>query len=225
MPIPNLQSIVHERLKDLRLKPVTAAREAGLNRNFIYDILRGKKDDVRGANLVKLSEVLLLDPGKFAQGIAEPVPGSPKIGEPAEPHDEVPSDRGVPVRGAVAGALAHSFRFTGETVEFVPWPPALIGTKGLYAIFVARNSMAPEHKEGELRFVNPNRPPRPGDTVVVTARTHAEAKPEAYLGHLVARDAKAATIAKINPKATVRFDAKFVEAVEKVMTVNELFGA
>lgn len=46
-------------------------------------------------------------------------------------------------------------------------PPNLLGVDGAYAALVADNSMSPRVRPGDTVFVNPSKPPRPGDLVMV----------------------------------------------------------
>lgn len=48
-------------------------------------------------------------------------------------------------------------------------PPNLLGVEGAYAALVADNSMSPRVRPGDIVFVNPTKPPRPGDLVMVAA--------------------------------------------------------
>lgn len=45
-------------------------------------------------------------------------------------------------------------------------PPNLIGVEEAYAALVADNSMSPRVRPGDTIFVNPTKPPRPGDLVM-----------------------------------------------------------
>lgn len=51
----DLKTVVKRRLSQIDKNPFEAARDGGLERNFVNDILNGKKSSVRGANLQKLA--------------------------------------------------------------------------------------------------------------------------------------------------------------------------
>ncbi len=55
---PTLRERVADRLAELGRNPFAAAKQGGLERSFINDILNGKKTSVRGANLGKLALAL-----------------------------------------------------------------------------------------------------------------------------------------------------------------------
>lgn len=130
----------------------------------------------------------------------------------------------IEVRGTAAGSFADSFRFEGGVVDRVPRPAALAHAREIYAIEVVGTSMAPEHKPGDLRLVDPRRHPREGDSVIVHARYSAGQPAQWFIGHFVSRNAKIVAIRKLNPAATVKFEAQYVEAVHKVLTTNEMLG-
>lgn len=139
------------------------------------------------------------------------------------PRLALPSD--VPVYGTVAGSLAKgAFLFEGGVIEFVRRPPALMGSKAVYALYVEGSSMTPEHNPGDLRFIHTTRPPRVGDSVAVQVQSSPEGDVEGYIGHFVRKTPTSLIIGKLNPRAEVAIKLDYVKAVHKVLTVNELFG-
>lgn len=131
----------------------------------------------------------------------------------------------LPVMGTAAGSHARgAFQFEGGVIDYVRRPPALAGSKSAYALYIEGTSMEPEHRQGDLRFVHPDRPPRIGDSVVVQSRHNDLDGIEATIGHLIGRTATTVRIGKLNPVATVEIPRVFVVAVHKVLTVNDLFG-
>ncbi len=103
-------------------------------------------------------------------------------------------------------------------------PAALSGSRQLYAIYVSGSSMAPMHGHGELRFVDPARPARPGDTVVVQTRPSSETGGETLLKIFVGRKDDKTVLRQLNPEATVEIPNRHVVSVHRVLTTNELFG-
>lgn len=130
--------------------------------------------------------------------------------------------RDLPVYGTAAGSHDRgAFQLVGGVVDYVMRPPALMGARNAYALYVENDSMAPEHNHGDLRFIHPDRPVRPGDSVIVQTQD-PDGAIAATIGHLVRRSRHAVTIGKLNPPAEIELDA--VTAVHKVLTTNELFG-
>lgn len=66
-----LKEIVSMRLAELKRNAFEAARVGGLERSYVNDILIGKKNSVRGNNLVKLAKALDME-------ISDLVPNRPK---------------------------------------------------------------------------------------------------------------------------------------------------
>lgn len=63
-----LKSVVSRRLSQIGKNPFEAARDGGLERNFVNDILNGKKQSVRGDNLAKLARGLEATPAEVLSG-------------------------------------------------------------------------------------------------------------------------------------------------------------
>lgn len=131
----------------------------------------------------------------------------------------------VPVLGTAAGShLRGAFQLTSDPVDWVRRPPALLGARDIYALYVEGDSMDPQYPAGTLIFVNPHKPPGFGDPVVIQSRNHQEGEIEATLGILSARSEKVITIKKRNPDAVVEVSRQYVLHIHKVLTTNELFG-
>ena len=64
----NLKTVVTRRLKQIGKNPFEAARDGGLERNFVNDILNDKKMSVRGDNLAKLARGLDATPAEVLSG-------------------------------------------------------------------------------------------------------------------------------------------------------------
>lgn len=64
----SLKEIVKRRLEETGQNPFEAARRGNLERVFVSDIITGKKQSVRGANLEKLAKALLCDPADLVTG-------------------------------------------------------------------------------------------------------------------------------------------------------------
>jgi SOS-response transcriptional repressor LexA len=106
-----LSELVNERLTAINLGPVEAATRVGLERNFIADIVAGKKKSVRGANLIKLASALDCSVAYLTGESADPEAGTVEV---------IPSDRefrAVPVVGMVE---AGTFREVDEFGDLQP---------------------------------------------------------------------------------------------------------
>lgn len=153
----------------------------------------------------------------------EPEPGDVRPADvPAPVLSELRND--VPVMGTAAAAAIGGFKISTTMVHVVPRPRGIMSARDIYALFVVGSSMEPAHPAGDLRYINPHRPYKPGDSVVVRTRTHEGADEVAYLGIFVSEDEAGVKLKKLNPPATVTHKREFVTAVHKVMTMNELMG-
>lgn len=222
-----------ERMEAMGKSPRSLSLAVSKSPDTVRDILRGKTETPRGTTLAALaaaldvsSEWLLgLDdsPAPKAGGNADKANGGEKQLPVLQPRTTMPTD--VPVRGTVAGSFAKgAFQLTEDPVDWVRRPPALTGARDIYAVFIEGTSMIPEHRPGDLRFVNPHRPPRVGDSVIVQSRTHENAHIEATIGHLHRVTATHLEIGKLNPVSEVKISRDMVIAVHKVLTMNDLFG-
>lgn len=163
----------------------------------------------------------------YGEGDA-PEPQTTIVSKDLRPAIVPPPSRGamandVPVMGTAAGSFAGAFQLAG-IIDYVRRPPGLTQARDIYAIFVEGSSMEPEHRPGELRFVNPHRKVRIGDSVVVQTKHHEADEVQAYIAHYLKETARQITVGKLNPKASIEFERKFVVSVHKVLTMNELFG-
>lgn len=225
-----LKLLIEKRLQALGKTARAASLEVGGPDGFLKGIL--KQPDSHHPRIDTLTriaqaiELPLEDVLEAAQGSA--MRGDVKIA-PASLFPEAATGlmpRDVPVLGTAAGSAigGYDFRFEGGVIDYVRRPPALVGAKDIYAIFVTGSSMDPEHRAGDLRFVNPHRPPALGDTVIIQVRTRDEGETEAYIKRLVRRTGDRIMAAQLNPEATIEFKAPTVVAIHKVLSLNELFG-
>lgn len=106
----DLKDLVAERMEQLgNPSPFTLAREHGLERGFINDILIGKKKRV--LDFSKLAAALQLDPGAMAQGKIVPA------------WSDADGEKTVPLVGYVgAGAEAHFYAVSQGELDRVPAP-------------------------------------------------------------------------------------------------------
>lgn len=227
----SLAERIQSRLDALGKTASGASQEAELNAGYIADIVKGKAKNPRSDTMAKIAKVLETTPEWLSLGDGEPAPpplqerptSNLRMASVTVPQrSELPRD--VPVRGTAAGSLGGSFQITSEDIDYVARPPALHSVKGLYALYVEGESMAPAHNAGDLRFVHPHKPPAIGDTVIITAKYTENGPYESFIKTLERRSASKIVVSQLNPKATIEFDTRFVSSMHKVMTMNDLFG-
>ena len=136
--------------------------------------------------------------------------------------------KNFPVRGIALGGESGggedggAFTFNGSEIDIVRRPLALIGVDNAFAVYVAGDSMAPRFEPGELLFVHPGRPPKPGDDVLVELHGKDGEPGACYLKRLARRAGGKVVLAQFNPPREIRIDAKKVRAIHKVLTRAEL---
>lgn len=222
-----LKTRIQERLEQLGKTPRAVSLAIGPSPDAVRNILRGKSESPRADTLERLAAALETTP-QWLMG-SDNSPTAPRrevrASNSALPSRvDLPAD--IPVMGTVAGSLAQgAFQMEGGVIDYVRRPPALSGARDIYAVFVEGMSMEPEHRHGDLRFVNPHRPPRIGDSIIVQSRKHENSPIEATIGHLQKITAEWIQLGKLNPpESKVHIARSTVVAVHKVMTMNDLFG-
>lgn len=219
--------------------PGAVSLSAGLDKSYLRKLFERPDATPKFDTLIKLADVLdvpvgdLMDP---SEGVATGAglqgqrnyPGAGKAefrqAQGLTPPGPMAMPADIPVMGTAAGSIIGAFKLETGVIDYVRRPPALATARDIYAIFVEGESMSPEHKPGDLRFVNPHRPVMIGDSVIVQVKTNEHDPVEAYIGHLAKRTAEHVFIGKLNPVSTVRLSRGTVKAIHKVLTMNDLFG-
>lgn len=220
---------INQRLDELRISPRAASLRGGGSADMLRLVLSGRSSNPRTDTLAKMAKGLETSTEWLLHGTGHE---QPKV-ETAQEQQVAPDAPDafaaplVPVIGTALGSVVAG-RFEGtsldQPVEYVPHPPGLRHASGLYAVFVAGESMSPEHKPGDLRFVAPHRPCLPGDTVVAHTRHHDTDPGQHYIKRLISRTGNRITLEQINPPALHEIDTRFIVSLHKVLTFNECFG-
>ena len=233
--VETLKTRIQQRLTDLGLTPEGASKRAGLSRDFLRQLLHRTSGNPRANNLVKLAAALETTPtwlleGEGAKEAAAPIqrPTEEYRNEVRSAEVEVPQrldmSKDVPVMGTAAGSVEGEFQFEGGVIDYVRRPPALANAKDIYTIYVVGSSMEPRYHQGDLCFINPNKPARIGDPVIVQLRDGEHEPIKAIIGHLTRRTADTVFIGKLNPVGDVSIPMATVLRIHKVLDMNELFG-
>lgn len=227
-----LKDRIQQRLDALGISARAASLQATGSDGTIRNILTDKSADPRLGTLQKLAPVLQTSVDWLLYGddtisVATIKPEAARVDMTVPERMDMPRD--VPVWGSAAGSIINSniegvHIFTGEPVEYVRRPPALASVRDAYAIYVTGDSMAPRHNNGDLCFVHPHRPPSPGDTVIVQTRNWDHDPGQGYIKTFRRRKAEEIILEQLNPVATITVPMRFVVALHRVMTLNDLFG-
>jgi transcriptional regulator with XRE-family HTH domain len=87
----------------------------------------------------------------------------------------------LPVRGTKRGDKKKGLFFTGDQIDQVARPHYLAHVRDAYAMYVVDLSMAPMYRPGQLLFINPYKPPKQGNGIVILLKTN-EIKIKEYVG-------------------------------------------
>jgi hypothetical protein len=153
-------------------------------------------------------------------------------------------NRGTPMYGTALGAPGEYTSAAGkkvaieqatldqsEVVGHLRTPSALEGRKKVYGVYVAGVSMEPRFREGEAVFVDPLRPARIGDDVVVqlcvedeTDMTAGDRVTAILIKRLVRRTDAFWELEQYNPPRVFRVEAQLVKRVHRIVPSGELYS-
>lgn len=217
-----LHQRIRERLDAMGLSPHRASLDAGLSRDYLRKFLDNPTATMRSSSIAALAPVLKVTPSWLMTGTETSV---------SEPVNTIqpPARQAMPVDVKVMGTAAANhnngaFQFEGGVVDYVRRPPALMGARDVYALYVEGASMEPRHRHGDLLFVHPHKPARIGDDVIIQMQDREFDPTAAILGELCRRTADYVFVRKLNPAAEITIPTGEVKSIHKVLTTNELFG-
>lgn len=174
----------------------------------------------RGSPLITEAEVMeltglsaLLPPGNVGPE-ALPVPRA----------NSMPID--VPVFGvAVGGNGDGDFSLNGDVVDRVRRPPGLVGNRNAFAVYVRGDSMEPRHYQGDLLYVDPGRPARSGDDVLVELKPARPGEPgPAYIKQLAVQTPLRVILRQFNPPEEITIKGDRILRVSKILKLADLLG-
>lgn len=146
--------------------------------------------------------------------------------------------RDIPVLGTAEGA-AESVGENGdpmliesiclslsEVIEYKVRPSSLVQRKDIYALYISGESMVPRFEQGELVYVDPQRPPSIGDDVIVQLRAERADGDEQVIRALVKRLRRRSTdyaeFEQYNPPMTFRLPTNSIARMHRIMRLDEL---
>lgn len=230
---------ISARLKSLHITKGSLARSLGIDPARVSEIVAGRRN-VQVSELPVMAEILQmstedlvtrLTPRKAAMGEdpqRQPVAGASSL--PPLPRNAVidllpPSQmpRNLPVYGSARGGLDGSFEMNGQSVDYAERPPSLAASRNAYAVYVQGESMSPRFEAGWLLHVNPNRPVRKGDSVVVQIRAADEHSPPlAYVKTFEATTPTKLMVSQFNPGKGLEWPLDDVVSVHRVVGIAEM---
>jgi SOS-response transcriptional repressor LexA len=136
----------------------------------------------------------------------------------------------LPVMGVAMGGAGDGLYLNGAIVEYVRRPPGLALAPKAFGVYIQGESMTPRYDEGDLVIINPSRPAKAGDHVLIELHPtgfegeQTEIGP-AFVKRLVRRGATEVICEQYNPPSEVRYPTDHVKSIFRIMTNAELFGA
>lgn len=158
-PESNVGALVRNARQGKKISQPELARRVGTTQQTIEKIESGKIK--HSSFLAAIAAELGIAPGKVLRNAGplaaplEVVPASKLVGE----------IRDLKVYGVVQGG-SGALILSNEPVEYVARPEPLARVTNGYGVIVVEDSMAPEFRSGDIALVNPNIPPRAGDTCI-----------------------------------------------------------
>lgn len=161
----------------------------------------------RGQPPITEAEIMSLAGVQISPGFAEIAP--PPLG--AMPID-------VPVYGTAAAGSGGDFSLNGTTIDYVRRPPGIANNRGVFCFYVRGLSMYPRYEEGDLAYVDPYRPAKSGDDVLVEMRPGKGDEPgTALVKQLVTKTPIRVILRQFNPP-----DDKIEIALSKILRVSPI---
>jgi len=135
-----------------------------------------------------------------------------------------PIDKRIPIYGTAAGSVIGSIAIKQEPIGWTDRPRGLQSVTGAYALYVTGSSMEPRYFPGELIFINPHRPPRQGDIVIIQEQLAPDGETLSYVKEFSRRNEKSIVTKQYNPPSNVEFMIQTVKDIHRVLTTNELLN-
>jgi phage repressor protein C with HTH and peptisase S24 domain len=135
--------------------------------------------------------------------------------------------RDVPVRGTALGGSGEDgdFQFTSDVnLGHEPRQPGIMGRKGIYVVYVQNDSMDPKFEPGDRLYVDPHRPPRPMDYVVIELHGDEGESGRGYIKRLLRKTPTRVIVEQFNPRKEIEFETDEVKAIHRVIPHDELLG-
>jgi len=131
----------------------------------------------------------------------------------------------VPVYGTAVGGNHGDFSLNGQVVDYVRRPPGVLRNRSVFCVFLRGDSMEPRLDNGELIYVNPSRPAKPGDDVLVELKPLTGGEPgPAYIKRLESQTPTKLVLKQFNPPAKIEIPLAKVLRISPLMRNKELMG-
>ncbi|MGE0716899.1 MAG: helix-turn-helix domain-containing protein [Alphaproteobacteria bacterium] len=103
-------------------------------------------------------------------------------------------------------------------IEVIPTPHTLIDVANAFAVYIYGNQFDPSYKQGDLIFLHPSLPPRPGDDLLIIEDSKDNTR-RAYFGSVVSKEDRRINveIAGVSPDEAARFTSSSGVQINVIM--------
>lgn len=137
------------------------------------------------------------------------IPLQPSAGQPY---------RMLPILGEAVGGENGEYIFNGQILDYTPCPPQLANVPNAYAVLLDGVSMIPRYYPRETCYVNPVKPVRKGDHVVVQVRARAENDPpRGFVKRFVGWQGTRLVLEQYNPHEEIEFPRDDIVSVHLIV--------
>lgn len=223
-----VRSLLLNRAAALGISLSELSDKIGKNRSYLENFIRKgsprtlKVEDaliiartlnIKPSELGVPKELLHNSPEKVSTPDGENPAIVPDAGKPLTfERENRPGPKDLPILGYAKAGDMGLFIDNGERQGVTVRPDILIGVEDAYAVRVHDDSMAPALQAGWLLHVDPHRPCRPGDYVVIQMRDN-----QAFVKILERRTEKHIICRQLNPAGPVRYDVSKWRSMHRVV--------
>ena len=126
--------------------------------------------------------------------------------------------RMLPILGEAVGGESGEYIFNGQILDYTPCPPQLANVPGAYAVLLDGVSMIPRYYPRETCYVNPVKPVRRGDHVVVQVRARNEGDPpRGFVKRFVGWQGARLVLEQYNPHDEIDFPRDDIVSVHLIV--------
>lgn len=182
--------------------------ELRLSQEWMERIAKALGDGLRAADLLPDQELKRPVPTTARELVA----GQNQTGVSFEERDYRSGPRDLPILGYVKAGQVGLFIDQGERQGVTVRPEALREVRTAYAVRVHDTSMSPAFEPGYVLHVDPTRPVKPGDNVVIQLSDG-----QAFIKRLVRRTERVVACEQFNPREPMEFKTAKVRAIHMVV--------
>lgn len=132
----------------------------------------------------------------------------------------------LPILGTAAASDGKRITIDvdGEPIDYCTRPGPLQSKTDAYALYVVGTSMEPRFFEGDRIYVDPTRPARAKDDVVVQLIDNTNKKVNGLIKRLISKDDNKLTLEQFNPYTRIEIPTQQVASIHRVLTHEDLAG-